>query len=227
METLVYKTCHICCEIAVWKFDAHRWHVRVHLTTSPAVPRSHYQEPQKDTAVIRTHHMRARFSRTHTPIPVTGVCRLHPLTRPLMDACCRPTKELLDVTPHTLVLQPAFPCESEVPSSRPLCVSTAGRGGFLRASATAVLVLSGWEWAGEPGDCLAVSRCWPWRLNGSSPPAPPPSRRPEVAASMAPKSSRGSSCCPSLRPAPQSATRTLGLSGEVCPPVTGGEAQGW
>ena len=47
VETLVYKTCHICCEIAVWKFDAHRWHVRVHLTTSPAVSRSHYKSHRK------------------------------------------------------------------------------------------------------------------------------------------------------------------------------------
>lgn len=174
------------------------------------------QEPQKDTAVVRTHHTRTRFSRTHTPIPVTGVRRLHPLTRPLVDACCRPTKELLDVTRHTLVLQPASPCESEAPSSRPLSVGTARRGLFLRASGMAVPVLSGWEWAGEPRDCLAMSRCWLWRLNGSSPPAPPLNRRPVVAAGMGTRSSRGSSCCPSLRPMPQSATRTLRLSGEVC-----------
>ncbi|XP_060271379.1 nuclear factor 1 X-type isoform X8 [Ovis aries] len=54
----------------------------------------------------------------HTP----GVRRLHPLTRPLMDACCRPTKELLDVTPHTLVLQPAFPSPGRHPADSPPCV---------------------------------------------------------------------------------------------------------
>ena len=169
--------------------------MRVHRTTSPAVPRSHYQEPQKDTAVIRTHHTHLTHTSqedvlfTHPQShPVTGEHWLHPLTRPLMDACCRPTKELvLGIAPHTLILQPAFP--SEAPSSRPLSVGTARRGGFLRASGMAVSVLSGWELAGEPGDCSAVSRCWPWRLNGSSPPAPLPNRRPMVAASTGPKSS--------------------------------------
>lgn len=167
--------------------------MRVHLTTSPAVPCLCYPVPQKDTTIICTHHARIMyisredvlFMNPH-PIPVIGVCPLHQLTCPLMDACYRPMKELiLDITPHTHILQPAFFCESEVPSPRPLSVSTARRGRFLRASGMAVSVLLGQELAGEPGDCLAVSRCWPLHLNGSSPPAPPPM----VATSKCPKSS--------------------------------------
>ena len=108
-------------------------------------------------------------------------------------------KELiLDFATHICILQLGFFLflflsfflfffESEFPSPRRLFVSTSRRGEYLGASGIAVLVPLGQKLAEESGDCLAVSRCWPRRLNGSSPPVPPPKCKSMVAASDAPR----------------------------------------